>query len=71
MGPEVHWRSVDDFPGPEFWSKQLLVCWKYRNGERRVATYLFTENALRQIGWNEITHWAPMPEPPELDTPAV
>jgi len=66
------WISVEDeMPKP---MEYILVCFKdssnidmgyiydYRNGELS-----WSSNNYNAPGWEDITHWQPLPEPP-LDT---
>lgn len=58
------WISVEDrLPGEEFLDKEIIVCKLNRFGGQLVYVTRFwgTHSAL----WNDITHWMPLPSPPE------
>ena len=59
------WISVEErLPGAEFMDKEIIVCKLNRFGGQLVYVTRFwgTNSAL----WNDITHWMPLPEPPEV-----
>ena len=60
------WRDAQDPPKDD---KEVLICTQSKNGNRNIDKgYYFTEDS-RWVhrGTAEVTHWMPLPKPPEME----
>ncbi len=58
------WISVEDRL-PEGDSQEVIVCKRFPNGARTVKTFLYWYGRQFGADWAEVTHWMPLPEPPQ------
>ena len=68
---QPRWISVEErLPGESMYGKEFIVAIKNRFNESHAATmYWWGENqqAKTWTVWHDVTHWMPLPEPPEVE----
>ena len=42
---------------------EVIACILHRFGDKSVIPMMF--NSEKQFGWQDVTHWMPLPEPPQ------
>ena len=66
---EPRWISVEErLPDESMYGKEFIVAIKNRFNESHTATmYWWGENQQAKVWtvWHDVTHWMPLPEPPE------
>lgn len=65
------WISVEDrLPDESMYGKEFIVSIKNRFNESHTATmYWWGENQQAKVWtvWHDVTHWMPLPTPPEVE----